>query len=170
MMKKRYNDLKVLLLGLVIMLAASCKKDKVQVPQEPEPTKYELISGNYKVYDTSGVFLYDMNLFYLDGPIIGGFKRDSIYFTNFDGEFDFVSYQGNPSNPELFVGIGNKDTLTDSNSNRWKILSTGDPVYDKIYKEDTIRLIFHKTNINYWIEDAVPFEECYCKQIAVKQH
>jgi hypothetical protein len=42
----------------------ACRKDKVQEPVIEEPTKWELISGDYKVYDTLGEYLYKMSINY----------------------------------------------------------------------------------------------------------
>lgn len=165
---KRFGKLTIL---LFIVLFSSCKKDKVIPCPVQEPTKYELISGDYKVYDTLGNFMYEMNLNFIDGPVIAGVKSDTVLFTNFDGQFEFAQHQGfNSSNPEYFIQIGIQDTVYDDNGNKWKILFDTDPIYNNILQNDTIRMIFHKTNINYWVEDAVPYYECYCKQIAVKKH
>jgi len=166
------SQVRMLLFLLFIIGLASYTKDKIVPCPEPEPTKYELISGDYKVYDTLGGFLYDMNINYIQGPVDNGIPRDTIVFENFDGEFNFAQPQGyNPGNPELYIKIGQVDTLFDSQGKRWKLLNSAiNETYDNTFLNDTIKIRFHKTNINYWIEDAVPFYECYCKQIAVKQH
>jgi hypothetical protein len=158
---------KILYLGILILIVA-CKKDKVEMPcPEPELTKWEIISGEYKVYDTLGAYLYDMNIVHIPNSYN---NIESWRFENFDGEFTFTEKQPNfGGNPELYVQIGYHDTLFDGNGKRWKILLFLDEPFNNVWASDTIPLSFRKTNINYWIEDAVPYFACDCKQIAVKQ-
>lgn len=144
----------------------SCTKKKTPVPIIPEPTKWEKIAGHYKVYDTTGVYLYEMDLVHTHNDIT---NRDSIRFVNFDGEFTFTTQQEEPINLPMYVRIGGGDTLYDSNNKRWK-LSAGISDYYNNWHNDTIRLRFNKTNINYYISDVTPYYACDCKQIAVKQH
>lgn len=153
-------------IGIGISIFLGCKKDKVQTIPVPEPTKWELISGTYKVYDTVGVYLYDMNIVHVPSEAE---NIDSLRFENFDGEFTFTSKQTNAANFYWSASIGGHDTLLDSNGKRWKLSGSLYEDYNT-FDNDTIRLRFQKTNINYWIEDVVPYYACDCKQIAVKQH
>lgn len=150
----------------------ACTKEKVPpVPAPPEPTKWEKIAGHYKVYDTTGVYLYEMNLVHKTGFNLAGYEEDSLIFENFDGEFTFTSmqYTPPPANLPMCIRIGGYDTLYDSNSKRWKLSSGISNEYNN-FRNDTIYLNFQKTNINYYIEDVTPYYACNCKQIAVKQH
>lgn len=151
--------------ALTILLA--CKKDKVVPPCLPEPTKWELISGGYKVYDTLGMFLYDLNIVHIYNEQD---DIDSLRFENFDGEFSFTASQMSPapSNFPMLITIGSHDTLYDAQMNRWKLSAGVSESYNQLI-EDTIRLRFQKTNINYYLQDLVPYFACDCKQIAVKQ-
>lgn len=154
---------------ICIMLSVACKKDKTPISMpEPEPTKWEKIAGTYDVYDTTGVYLYELKLtpIFKENGII-----DSLRFENFDGEFYFTTQQmyPYPDNMQMVISIGVHNELYDNNNKRWKL---GGALYEDYnnYINDTIRLRFQKTNINYWVEDAVPYYACDCKQIAVKQH
>lgn len=151
-------------IGIGFLLA--CTKEKTPTPATPEPTKWEKISGHYKVFDTTGVYLYDMDLIHIHNPVN---NRDSIRFENFDGEFTFTSEQQEWSNIPMGVTIGGGDMLYDSNNKRWKLYGASWLDYNVFYN-DTIKLRFNKTNINYYIEDLTPYYACDCKQIAVKQH
>lgn len=144
----------------------SCTKDKTPIPVTSEPTKWEKIAGHYKVFDTTGVYLYDMDLIHIHNNIT---NRDSIRFEGFDGEFTFTTQQEEPINLPMYVRLGGGDTLYDSNNKRWKIAS-GIFTYYNNWNNDTIPLRFNKTNINYYISDLTPYYACECKQIAVKQH
>ena len=71
----------------------SCKKDIVPLPTPvsvPEPTIIEKIVGNYKVFDTLGMFLYDMSISHSSNSSIG---QDSLIYNNFDGQFNFSAVQ-----------------------------------------------------------------------------
>ncbi|MGV3613404.1 MAG: hypothetical protein ACO1N0_20770 [Fluviicola sp.] len=149
-----------------VSLFFSCTKEKTPVPVTPEPTKWEKISGHYKVYDTTGVYLYDMDLIHIHNNVN---NRDSIRFENFDGEFTFTSEQQEWSNIPMGITIGGGDTLYDSNNKRWKLYGPSWLEYN-IFYNDTVNLRFNKTNINYYILDITPYYACDCKQIAVKQH
>jgi hypothetical protein len=148
-----------------VSLFFSCTKEKTPTPVIPEPTKWEKIAGHYKVYDTTGVYLYDMDLIHSHNDAT---NRDSIRFENFDGEFTFTTKQLEASNLPMFVQIGGWDTLYDSNNKRWKLSAGISDSYNN-FRNDTIKLRFNKTNINYYIEDVTPYYACDCKQIAVKQ-
>ncbi|WP_294672685.1 hypothetical protein [uncultured Fluviicola sp.] len=142
----------------------SCTKKKTPVPTIPEPTKWEKIAGHYKVFDTIGVYLYDMDLVHLYNE---SENQDSIRFQNFDDEFTFSALQVEFSSIPMYVRIGGGDTLYDSNNKRWKV-SAGISDYYNNWNNDTIRLRFNK--INYYISDVTPYYACDCKQIAVKQY
>lgn len=164
---KRYTRLiPALIAGVGLFF--SCTKDKTPtVPGSAEPTKWEKIAGHYKVYDSTGIYLYDMNLI----NIHVNEQVDSLRFENFDGEFTFTVKQLYPSpiNYPMCISIGGHDTLYDSNSKRWKLSAGISDEYNN-FRNDTIHLNFQKTNINYYIQDVTPYYACDCKQIAVKQH
>jgi len=87
----------------------SCTKEKTPIPVVPEPTKWEKIAGHYKVYDTIGVYLYDMDLIHTHNNIT---NRDSIRFENFDGEFTFTAQQEEFGNLPMYVRIGGEIPYT----------------------------------------------------------
>jgi len=153
--------------GISFLMA--CTKKKTPIPIAPEPTKWEKIAGHYKVYDTTGVYLYDMNLIHKTGVNQSGTEQDSLIYENFDNEFTFTALQVEFSSTPMYLRIGGGDPLYDSNNKRWKI-SSGISDYYNNWNNDTILLRFNKTNINYYIQDVTPYYACDCRQIAVKQH
>lgn len=159
--------------SLFVVVIFSCRKDKVQEPVVEDPTKWELISGDYMVYDTLGAYLYDMRIdHFLDVDSSDGDKHNYFRFDNFDGQFTFEQKQISESIlSEPYINIGYHDTLYDDDGNRWKLTFASGISDDYNYlREDTILLRFDKTNINYYLQDLVPYYECECKQIAVKQN
>ncbi|MGV3613405.1 MAG: hypothetical protein ACO1N0_20775 [Fluviicola sp.] len=162
-----FTKYKLLILAFIIGMSIifSCTKEKTPVPVTPEPTLWENVNGHYKVYDTTGAYLYDMDIV----NIHVNEYTDSLRFENFDGEFTFTTIQSYPNLYPTSVRIGGGDTLYDSNNKRWKLYG---PSYldNNNFNNDTLKLRFNKTNINYYILDITPYYACDCKQIAVKQH
>jgi hypothetical protein len=162
-------SVKIILALLSIVLLLACKKDKVMpCPELPELSQWEQMDGDYKVYDTLGTFLYDMSIEHTRNT---GANRDTLRFINFDHDLSFKTVQLQTPNPQQpnYVQIGYHDTLYDSDLNRWKLFNGGNVVNYSRFESDTFTMYFDKTNINYWIEDVVPYFACDCKQIAVKQ-
>ena len=153
----------------MIIVIFSCRKDKVQEPVVEEPTKWELISGDYKVYDTLGDYLYDMNIEHFKKTNESGYTRDSLKYQNFDGSFDFKCQQENTA-IEMRIQIGSHNPIQDYSSNRWHLFGVSSEPEFNSFNNDTIILRFNKTNILYYLQDLVPYYECECKQIAVKQN
>ena len=84
-------------IALLSVILAGCKKDKVgeeKPPVTPAVSKWALISGNYKVYDTLGAYMYDMSISHSKGQAEAGYKTDSLHFFNFDDNFNFSAVQG----------------------------------------------------------------------------
>ena len=154
-----------------MILITGCDKDKTPNPLKPHiPTKWELIPGNYKVYDTTGEFLYDMSISYSSGTNIYGNTIDTAHFENFDGEFDFSVIQAPISNFPNMISMGFHDSIRDGSGNRWRIFPyVPDYTYNN-FLNDTILFYFQKHNTPYWLNDGTSYFYCDCKQIAVKQH
>lgn len=148
----------------------SCKKDKVPLPSEP--TKWEKIAGTYKVYDTLGAFLYEMEIIHHVGIDGQGNNIDSLKFANINGEFDFSKEQSNQiiSNmPPNHFNIGNHNPIKDKSGKRWNLQGLTDNVYNCLIG-DTIKLRYSKSNIQYYISDLTPYYSAICIEIAIKQH
>jgi len=149
------------------LILLGCKKDSIPYSEsKPEPTKWELITGNYKVYDTLGLYLYELDISHVFNELD---NVDLLEFENFDGEFSMSGVQSNFSNLPMYVAIGTHNPIMDIQGNRWKISAGLFEEYNQLIN-DTIKLRFQKTNINYYIQDLVPYYSCDCIQVAVKQH
>lgn len=156
------------LLSLVVFVT-SCKKKQQSEPL-PTLTKWDLILGHYKVYDTTGVFIYEMDITHSIGTTIQGYRADSLTFTNFDGNFDLTAFQSQGSPYPNNVTIGSYTALHDSIDNRWDIFDFGSDEEFNNFRNDTIVFYFQKQNMPYWLNDATPYFNGNLKHIAVKQH
>lgn len=166
-MKKTLVMLIVSALAGTIFLFA-CKKHHHSTPTTPidpwdETVFWNSVTGHYKVYDTTGDFIYEMNIsrITVDG------NENIAKFENFDGEFTFTAPRSYYY--PKYVNFGAYDTLYDLNNKRWKLGEVANTYYNNMHG-DTLPLYFHITNINYWIYDAVPYYSAFIKQVAIKQH
>jgi hypothetical protein len=164
---KKYQLLiPALIVGVSMFFA--CTKEKTPTPVTPEPTKWEKVAGNYKVYDTLGEYLYNMDIIYIHD---NASNTDSLRFENFNGNFDFTVYQSFFSNwPEMLIRLGSHNPAIDKDGHSWQLVEFWPNSLDNEWKNDSIRLHFKMNNIAYWITDAIPYYSCDCKQVAVKQH
>lgn len=154
----------------LIALVIGCTKEKTPKP-EPAPslTKWEKIPGHYKVYDTTGGFIYEMNIAYSSGTSSLGYHIDSLHFDKLDNQFDLTIKQEDFANYPDMITTGVQTAIKDSNDNRWDLFCVSpDPVYNN-FRNDTIIFYFQKQNMPYWWNDAAPYFNGYVKQIAVKQ-
>jgi hypothetical protein len=148
----------------------SCTRDKIpQYPTIQEPSKWKKIEGKYKVYDTLGSYLYEMEIIHIFNETI---NKDTLIFKNLHNQFNLYSWQSYlPNNVNPFsIFIGPEDPIFDKQNNRWQLITYGFSDGCNIWKNDTIIMKFGLINIKYWIEDAKPYLDTIIKQVAVKQH
>jgi len=158
-----------ILLVLMITFLLACCKEKIQKPIAEEPSKWEIIPGDYKVYDTLGGYLYDMSIEYISGEDGSGKEIDSLRFNKFNNDFVFTQKQNSYkiSDP---INIGVHNPILDWSGNSWQLSGPSTSPKDNRLINDTLFLRYNLTNIQYYLQDLVPYFECNCKQIAVKQH
>lgn len=168
-MIKFTNKILLVLLSVVFLLA--CTKDKVMPCPEP-PVQIELweqFIGSYKVYDTTGTYLYDMEIYHTQFEYINGGYGDSIHMDNFDNNFD-LGFQYTPSVPNDYLPLGFHNPINGINDGyTWQIYGEGGDENGRLIN-DTLHLAFEKTNIQYYIQELTPYFHCNCNQIAVKQN
>ena len=161
-----------ILLTLIFLMA--CSKEKEPLPIEvPEPEQWERFAGNYKVYDTLGNFLYDMNfVHFFSGNNIYQNDADSVIIQNFADTFD-LKYEFRRTADKNLLDIGFHDSIVDRNNKSWHLTRNADdentPIRENKLINDTIIMYFRLNNIKYYIPEAQPYYYCDCKHVAVKQ-
>lgn len=161
----------IIIISIFSVTIFSCKKKEPIVPVEiiTETSKYELIPGEYQMYDTLGNYLYDMKITYWTGEKLpNGYPRDTFQFDNIDGQFSFKHFQseGNVTSwPKNYFYLGHHDPLYDSLNNRYQFFG-----YDAHFSNDSIYLYYEICNIKYYLYDASPYVDRYEKQVGVKKH
>jgi hypothetical protein len=168
------NDMKVVIyIAFLILMFHSCTKEKTCLPPiPPEPEVWEKFIGDYQVYDTNGVFLYQMEVkHHFKGVNSYGNLVDSLKLMNFADTADLAIEMRNYSD-NRFLGIGFNDSVIGHNGQTWQFYrnSSGstDVNYENTLINDTIILFFTQTNIQHWVNEGVPYYYCDCKQVAVK--
>jgi hypothetical protein len=164
---KSYRNKKTAILFAVLSIFfVQCTKDKVSISRPTEPTRWEKKAGTYKVYDTNGVYIYEMKISHLQG---NQENTDSLYFENFDDIFSFSYWQSPWSLSDTYINVGVHNPIMDKYGKRWHLFQETNENYNTLIN-DTIRLRFWKSNIQYYLTDVTPYFEGFAEQIAVKQH
>lgn len=167
----------ILVILLAVLFLLSCSKEKKTIPVIPPrvPEQWEKFVGTYNVYDTLGVFLYNMNINHLSSTYFqNGQKIDSLILINFNDTFN-LKIDFNPASPgyENTFDIGSHDSIIDYNNKSWNISTLSDdlstPMRENELINDSMIMYFRQTNIQYYINEAQPYYYCECKHVAVKQ-
>lgn len=165
-MKRYWNKTTALIIAAFSLFFVQCTKDKVSISTPTEATRWEKIAGTYKVFDTNGVYLYEMNITHIQG---NQEHIDSLYFENFDDKFSISNWQSPWPLSDTYINVGVHDPIIDKHGKRWHLFQETNENYNTL-NNDTIRLRFWKSNILYYLTDVTPYFEGYSEQIAVKQH
>lgn len=166
----------IIILLFIILLFSNCSKKELLPDEQPYiPEQYERFIGDYKVYDTMGVYLYNMNINHLSSTYFqNGQKIDSLILINFNDTFNLmIDFNPASSGYENTFDIGFHDSIIDYNNKSWNISTLSDdlstPMRENELKNDSMILYFRQTNIQYYMPEAQPYFFCKCKQVAVKQ-
>lgn len=160
---------------LLSLTLTACKKKIVRqsyTTLDLRIDNYNKIKGDYRVFDSTGNYLYELSIKHIFSQYSEYGFHDTLAFEGFDGQFNFKRFQGSFSAYSDFViHIGYQVEQVDSLNNRWKIIGHFDPtgVYDNEFHDDTIRFIYRKININYYIQDLTPYHDTIIKIVAVKK-
>ena len=109
-----------IILTLLIMLAQSCTKEKEIIPQEPtKPILWKKYVGYYKVYNTLGNYMYNMNIFHTQSLTSQNVQpNDSLTIVNFTDTFD-LKYEFRETVDDNVFSIGIFDSIVDKNNKIW---------------------------------------------------
>lgn len=168
--------MKNLVLSVVaVLMLLSCKKEPPPYPAKEPPPQWKQFVGSYKVYDTTGVYLHDMEISHYDGIHENGTTFDSLLLENFAGMFDLkIRFMIFNDTSKHKLGIGIHNELLDHNNKRWHLSSWWDfpetSEAENVLVNDTIIFGYKLTNIAYYIYDITPYYACHCRQVAVKQN
>lgn len=155
-----------------ILFLVSCSKDKVPIPVVSPEKPWERFVGHFKVYDTTGYFLYDSDIYHYSVLNQFGIAVDSIFIRNFDNlfdlKFDFAQWQN-----QTFFDFRFHDSIKDYNNKTWNITIIYDdpstPEVENNLVNNRMTLYFRKTNIKYWMNESVPYVYENVKHVYVKQ-
>lgn len=160
-------------MAIVGLTLFGCRKDPpLEVPTVEAAADWEKFLGDYKVYDTLGVYLYDMSISHHSGINGFGVEVDSLLLSNFADTFDLdIKFKYKSDDRILDIGINHP--AYDHSGWRWHLSHTwNDPATEEMENTligDTILLAFTMDNIAFYWDDGVSYFTCECRQLAVKQ-
>jgi hypothetical protein len=155
----------LLLAALVSFCLLSCRKEK-ECPSAQQPVDgRDKFVGQYKVYDTTGVYLYSMEIMKTSGSS----GIDSVYVVNWGDRFNLY-VQHDDGNATPFLNLAPPFPSLDHAGRRWAFFAESDPVFqtNKLVN-DTLRMSYVINNIAFYAEDGVPFFAWSYREYGVKQ-
>ncbi len=162
------NPSRVVLVAVCVcsMLWSGCRKDEdcPSSPSAPVDGRGQFV-GQYRVYDTTGVYRYTMEIMKASGST----GIDSLYAVNWGGRFN-IYVQHDNGNTTPFLNIAPPFPSVDNEGHRWAFFAESDPVFqtNKLIN-DTLRMSYFISNIAFYAEDGVPFFEWSYREYGVKQ-
>jgi len=155
----------VLMTGLLVAVLVSCNKKEIIADTPPYIEQWwDKYYGSYTVYDTAKGTSYQMEIRQLERHFENNyFFSDSILVTNFANKFDFRIYKSE-QNPSNGLGIGSYFPKYDYDNFKWSF--SGSAFFQE--NSDTIVLEYVLSNIAFYVSDGVPFYDCNCVDLAVK--
>ena len=141
----------------------SCKKDII--PSEPPYIEqwWDKYYGTYTVFDTANDVTYQMEIKQIKRNFNGIFI-DSVSFINVANRFQVgrTFQQNTIYSGGIDIGIFN--LVMDLDNYKWTF-SAG---LSEKESNDTLELHYTISNIHYYVTDNVPFYNCICTDLAVK--
>jgi len=161
------------ILILLFLTLLSCKKEQPIIPTE-SPPPWKKFVGTYHVYDTTGVYMHDMEIsHFFSGKNFANQDVDSLLVQNFNGMLDLRIERYQNTNPANLLPLGLYHGIEDHSGNRWVFSSWWDfpetPELENTLLNDTIVFGFKLNNMAYYIQDVTPYFNCTCRIVAVKQ-
>ncbi|HRH36920.1 MAG TPA: hypothetical protein PK760_01160 [Flavobacteriales bacterium] len=158
---------RVLLWSLVsvVLCAIACRKDKECPVSNPSPADgRDKFVGQYKVYDTTGVYQYDMEIMKANDP-----GHDSLFVVNWGNRFDMYVRHEDGDLTDWLVIMPPFPAL-DHIGRRWSFSHEPDAAFHSgSLINDTLHMSYFISNIAFFSQDGVPFFEWSYREYGVKQ-
>ena len=162
----------------------ACEENEPKKPTKEETARdiFYKIPGLYQVSDSAGNYTYNMRVSYFpdtireNGVVVE--YRDSVGLFNFDNQFDtlyfnYSSLKVSPINnrPAMVINYYIENAIKGDGS-RWKVIEHFEGSIEKSEKlgwdNGEMWMNFRLININYYLEDGVPFGDTIKFQKAVR--
>lgn len=157
----------IISLGLTTCLfgLGACKKEKRECPgQSASVDGRDQFVGQYKVYDTTGVFLYDMEILKANDA-----GHDSLFAVNWGNRFDLYVRHEDGDNTN-YLNYNPPFPSFDHEGERWAFFQDLDAAFNSnLLINDTLRMSYFISNIAFYAEDGVSFFDRSYRQYGVKQ-
>jgi len=151
---------------LVVFGFSACRKDKdCPAPPITSVDGRDKFVGQYKVYDTTGVFLYSMEILRASGSS----GIDSVYVVNWGDRFNLY-VQHDDGNASSYLNLSPAFPSIDHSGLRWAFSRETDTAFQSnMLINDTLRMSYVINNIAFYAEDGVPFFTWSYREYGVKQ-
>lgn len=164
----RLNQTASVSLWIIIAAFALCigcgKEKKCPASRAPFDGRDQFV-GNYLVYDTTGAYLYSMEILKASGTS----GIDSLYVVNWGNRFDMY-VQHDDGNSTSFLNIVPPFPSVDHQGNRWAFFQEDDLAFhSNMLIDDTLRMSYLINNIAFYVDDGVPFFSWSYREYGVKQ-
>lgn len=147
-------------------ILSGCEKDDKDCPTTSTPPDgRDKFVGQYKVYDTTGTYLYSMEILKASGST----GIDSLYVINWGDRFNMY-VQHDDGNSTSFLNIIPPYPAFDHLGDRWAFFPDWDSLFQSnVLLNDTLRMSYEINNIAFYAEDGVPFFTWAYREYGVKQ-
>lgn len=146
-------------------LLFGCKKEKDDPTGSAPVDGRDHFVGQYKVYDTTGVYLYSMEIMKTSGST----GIDSVYVVNWGDRFNLYVQHDN-GNTTPFLNIIPPFPSYDHLGQRWAFFQESNAAFNSnLLINDTLRMNYYISNIAFYVDDGVPFFEWTYWEYGVKQ-
>lgn len=168
-----YKSVLIVSFTLIFISLFSCKPEPSKPQPQPEPEQWEKFIGEYKVYDTLGNFLFDIDIQHFDTVNFKNSEVDCMIINNFANKFQLRFQYGYVNEGLTFLDFGFHQPAYDKNGKRWHLTRKSDDpttiVKENSLVNDTLVFYYDLNNLLYHNKDSIPYFECYCRDVAVKQ-
>ncbi len=145
------------------ILVLSCEKERRKCPPSPSALDgRDKFVGQYQVFDTTGTYLYAMEIFKSS-------NSDSLWVMNWGGKFNtYVAHDNNDFSD--FFNFSVYHPALDHDGHRWSLSGEYDEQFESNYLvNDTLRMSYSVNNIAFYVDDGVPFFSWSYREYGVKQ-
>ncbi len=163
MMSRFINS--IVFITCLMVCCAGCRKEKeCPVTSSPVDGRDKFV-GQYKVYDTTGVYLYSMEIMKASGTS----GIDSLFVVNWGDRFDLY-VQHDAGNTTSFLNLIPPFPSLDHYGKRWAFSAETDQTFQSnVLLNDTLRMSYVINNIAFYAADGVPFFTWSYREYGVKQ-
>ncbi|MBL0128689.1 MAG: hypothetical protein IPP83_14800 [Flavobacteriales bacterium] len=147
-----------------MICSVGCRKDKECPSLAPSVDGRDKFVGQYEVFDTTGLYLYSMEIMKANDP-----GKDSLFVVNWGDRYNFFVRHEDGDQTDVF-NINPPYPSYDHSGKRWALSRVPDSAFmGSRLINDTLRMSYEVNNIAFYAQDGVPFFTWSYREYGVKQ-